>query len=769
MGEGFGVPNDGGGALLKLNRHEARMVAALFDRMFPADGSSPSASEIGAVSYLDRALAGAYEDDAEDYRLGLLALDRAAEALHGTVFAKLGDEQQDEMVGGLERGELPGFVAPDQTRFFGMLHRHMREGLFADPAHGGNRDKAGWKFLRHPGIWLENTPEEMVSEEPVDKGGKFQGLEELGYTLGGRVGGSNGGSGAPVEIPGYDPQAGARAPDGPVDVVIVGVGAAGGMVAPVLARAGLKVVGLEAGPWRTKETFVPDELTSTHYGRANLGPKFNAEVPRWRLNEGEPTREATFSLGRMNNNVGGSTVHYTGWLRRFHPYHFKHLTHVRENFGEHVLPEDHTLADWPVSYDDLEPYYTKADYIAGVSGGDSDNPFIKRSRPYPMPPLKPFRMGEIFTKTATRMGLHPHMVPAGINSVPYDGRPATRYPNVNMGFGAINDDKWNPGLSTVPEALSTGNFELRTHCRALRVLTDGEGKTRGVEYVDANGEVRVQEARAVILSGYTFENVRLLLLSGDDRHPDGLGNNTGQVGKHFMVKMFSDQWGSFPDVFFNHHTGMTVQAVVMDDFLAENLDYEAQGFVGGATLSVESTGLPIYFSGISLPPEVRRWGKEYKDHIRDWQHYCPVRIQPDTLSYRSNFLDLDPRHRDKSGLGLPLVRITYDMRQNERRLARWMENKSEELLREMGATRTWEGARFTGVCSSHDVGGARMGEDPAGSVVDADLRVHDTPGLHVFSGAVFPTCPGINPTHTIWALSLRAAERLVERLKSGEV
>jgi gluconate 2-dehydrogenase alpha chain len=470
----------------------------------------------------------------------------------------------------------------------------------------------------------------------------------------------------------------------------------------------------------------------------------------------------------MNNNVGGSAVHYTGWLRRFHPYHFRHLTHVRERFGEEILPEGNTLADWPLSYDELEPYYSKVEHLVGVAGGDEDNPFIPRSRPFPMPPLAPFRMGQLFTRTTREMGLHPHMVPAGINSVPYGGRPATRYPNVNMGFGAFNDDKWNPGLSSVPEALATGNFELRTHCRVLRVLTHPDGSTRGVEYVDANGEVRVQEARTVILSSYTFENVRLLLLSGDARHPDGLGNNGGQVGKHFMTKMFSDQWGHFPDVHFNHHTGMTVQAVVMDDLLADNQDYKSLGFVGGATLSVESTGLPLYFSGIHLPPDVQRWGKPFKDHIREWQHYCPVRIQPDTLSYHSNFLDLDPRHRDRSGLGLPVVRITYDMRENEHRSSRYAERKSEEILREMGAVRTWEGARFTGVCSSHDVGGVRMGEDPAGSVVDGDLCVHDTPGLYVFSGAVFPTCPGINPTLTIWALSVRAAERLAERLQRGE-
>src|SRR5215203_2754884 len=212
-GDGAGAPassSGGGVTLLKLNSHEGHTVAALFDQMFPADENSPSASEIGAVAYLDRALVGPYEDDVEDYRLGLAALDRAANTLHGANFADLSAEHQDEMVGKLERGELPDFRMPTQQHFFEKLHRHMREGLFADPAHGGNRQKRGWRFLGHPGIWLENLPEEMVSEEPVTKGGVYQSLEDLGYSL-------DGGPSAPVEIPGYDPQKGAEPPKGPVD------------------------------------------------------------------------------------------------------------------------------------------------------------------------------------------------------------------------------------------------------------------------------------------------------------------------------------------------------------------------------------------------------------------------------------------------------------------------------------------------------------------------------------------------------------------------
>jgi gluconate 2-dehydrogenase alpha chain len=747
-------------ALLVLTPYEARTAAALFERLFPADEHAPGATEIGVLTYLDRALAGAYREKSEAYRIGLATLDLAARGRHGAPFADCAPAQQDALIEELEREELPNFKVPPQRDFFEMLRAHLQEGLFADPAYGGNRGKLGWRFLGHPGIWLENSAEENLSERPVTKGGVVQSLEDLGYSL-------DGAPSEPVDIPGYDPQRGAEPPAGAADVVLVGMGAMGSVVAPVLTRAGLRVVGFEAGPWRTKHDFLPDELGSTYYCRGGMGPKFLSETPRWRRNEGEPSREATFSLGRMMNGVGGSVIHWGGALRRCHPHHFEYLTHVRERFGEERLPEGHTLADWPVSYDDLEPYYTWVEYLIGVAGNE-DNPFVPRSKPYPLPPLRPFRTSEIFCRAAKEMGLHPYPTPVAVNSEPYNGYPATTYCAWSGGFGPFNDERWHPGLTSVPEALATGNLDLRTHCRVVRILTDGDGRARGVEYVDANGIVRVQEARTVILCGYTFENVRLMLLSGDARHPAGPGNDAGQLGRHFMTKMWADVYGFFPEMVFNKHTGPAAQMWSLDDFIAADFDSAAHGFIGGATPNIENQLLPIQISREGLPPDVPGWGKEYKDHLREWQHVCAVRLQPESLSYTTDFLDLDPRHRDRSGLGIPLVRITCDLRENERRLAEWAEGKGEEILKHMGATKTWRGPRFRGVCSSHDLGGCRMGEDPTSSVVDPDLRVHDTPGLYVFGGAVFPTCPGVNPTLTMWALCYRAAGRLVERLRRGE-
>src|SRR4051794_8991795 len=202
-------------ALIALNPYEARTAAAIFERLFPADEHSPGATEIGVLTYVDRALAGAYRDKAETYRVGLATLDKIARKLHGMPFADCGPELQDQLITGLEEGTLPDFRAPLPGEFLAMLRAHLQEGLFADPAYGGNRDKEGWRFLGHPGFWFENTAEENLATEPVTKGGVIQSLADVGYCF-------DGGPREPVDIPGYDPQLGGDPPTGPADVVLVG-------------------------------------------------------------------------------------------------------------------------------------------------------------------------------------------------------------------------------------------------------------------------------------------------------------------------------------------------------------------------------------------------------------------------------------------------------------------------------------------------------------------------------------------------------------------
>jgi gluconate 2-dehydrogenase alpha chain len=743
------------GALLVLDPREAVTAEAIFARMFPADERSPGAREIGVVAYLDGALASAERDHLPAYRVGLAMLDAASQARYGQTFTATTVENQDALLRDLERGDIPDWTHPDQRSFFDLLRRHLQEGLFADPAYGGNRGKLGWRVLGHPGVWLDNTAEENLTAEPVTKGGRIQSLADVAAELA-----SYGDDPYPA---GFDPQRGARPPAAHADVVLVGVGGVGGFIAPILAKAGLRVVGLEAGPWWRRSAFRPDELGVAYYCRAEMGPKFLQEIPRWRRHGSEPTRELTFTLGRMMNGVGGSVIHYGGWLRRFPPHNFRRRSHALERWGARAIPEGSTVADWPVSYEELAPSFLETERIVGI-GGDADNIFLQRDEPYPLPPTRPFRMGEIFAEAARGMGLHPHAVPVGMTTAPYHGVSEMAYTAWSTGFGSWSGDKWHPGFSSVPEALATGNFDLRTGCRVTRILTDGDGRARGVEYIDAAGRRQTQHADTVILAAYTWETIRLLFLSGTDRRPDGLGNATGQLGKHVMSKMFQHVDGFFPKTVFNRHTGPAAQGVVVDDYLSETFDCVANGFLGGATLGAENQFLPIQISREVLPPDVPRWGQGYKDHLRQWQHLGVVRMQPESLSYEGNFVDLDPHHRDRSGLGLPLVRVTYDLQPNDHCQADVMEAKAEEILGAMGAAKMWRGPRFTGAGSSHDLGGCRMGDDPAASVVDRALQVHDTPGLYVFSGAVFPTCAGVNPTLTLWALSLWAARGLVERM-----
>lgn len=739
-------------ALISLSIYEAKIADTIFERMFPADATAPGAHAIGVVHYLDRALDGAYHHLAEIYHLGLAGLNENARLRHGTDFISCTDDQQNALLSALESGTLAAWEQSQQIAFFALLRAHLQEGLFADPIYGGNRNKQGWATLGHPGVWLENSAEENLSGQAVTKDGVIQSMTDVGYNLGTPTE-------PPALPPGYQPNAPKKAVKD-ADIILVGLGAVGGLVAQVFTEAGLQVVAFEAGPYYSKRDFIPDELGATYYCRANLGRKFLQEVPRWRRNSADPTEEATFSLGRMVNGVGGSAIHYGAWLRRFHPHHFSPRSRVRERWGDAVLPEECTLVDWPLCYADLEPYYDRLDQLIGIAGPDVV-PFIPRRQPHPMPPLRPFRLGEFFTKATKEMGLQPYPVPVGINSVPYDQRPALTYTAWSNGFGSYNDAKWQPGLTSVPKALATGNLTLRTHCRVIRILTDENGHADGVEFIDNAGQLQQQRARTVILSSYTFENIRLLLLSGDHHHPNGLGNNFGQVGQNFMTKMFAHVDGYFPNIIFNRHTGPAAQGVIVDDYLADAFDSWRYGFIGGATLGAEQQFLPIQISREALPSDVPTWGAGYKEHLRQWQHFGVVRIQPDTLPYRTNYIDLDPRYRDRSGLGLPVVRITYDMRENEQQLANWMEGKAEEILQKMGAQKTWRGPRFTGIGSSHDLGGCRFGTDPTISVLDPSLQVHDTPGLYLFGGAAFPSCPGINPTLTIWALALRAAESLV--------
>lgn len=552
------------------------------------------------------------------------------------------------------------------------------------------------------------------------------------------------------------------------DVVMVGIGASGGIAAHVLTQAGLKVVAIEAGPRLDKEDFLAhyDELEGNGYANWTGEPKFNHEMPTWRRTADSNDTITSYGVP-MANMVGGTSVHYTSMSWRTHEDDFRILSSTIERYGEDALPEGSALADWPVTYDDLEPYYDKVEYAIGVSGAGGANPFeAPRARDYPMPPLQQSGFNQIAHDAMETLGYSPFPGPSAIASEDYNGRSACTYCGYCTGHGCWNDSKSSTLVSTIPEAEATGNLEIRPNCRVFRVLVDEDGRASGVEYRGEDGQMYIQPAGIVMLSAYTFENVRLLLLSKSEQFPDGLSNNHGQVGKHYTTHAYPTVNGYIPGTNLNKLSGTGAQATCIDDFNADNFDHTGLGFIrGGLVQASMSESSPIGQSA-AVPPSQATWGSEYKRWVQEGSaSVASLFSQFEVLPYENNYLDLDPEVTDREGV--PVIRITYDLKEDEKRRWDYMRPRMEEILREMGATETWSADVEALPMTAHDVGGARAGNEPDTSVVDRHLLSHEVPNLAIMGGAAFPSLTaGFNPTQTIQAWAWFTAEHIAENFDS---
>ncbi len=543
------------------------------------------------------------------------------------------------------------------------------------------------------------------------------------------------------------------------DVVIVGMGAAGGVAADVLTAAGVEVLGLEAGPRLDAGAARFDEIANVAHARLSE-PKSKHEIPTWRAHEGEEAGPSPHPM-MMVNAVGGTTIHYEGLSIRLLPHAFRTRSATIERYGPGAIPPGSTLADWPLTYEELEPDYAAVEAAIGVAGAAGANVFEgERSGPFPMPPLRPTGWSELAADAARRLGWHPFPAPASINSQPYDGRPACTYCGFCMHNVCHTDAKGATHLNVIPRAEATGRLRIETGARALEILVDGDGRTTGVRYLDAEGRERVARARAVLLAAYTFENVRLLLLSRSPAFPDGLANDHGQVGAHFMAHICPFVHGLFPGRRLNTWTGVGSQVTCLDDFNGDNFDHEGLGFVSGGMLTAFAEHTPIAFARDVRPPGLPRWGARWKAWMaRHAQSVGAVYAQYDAPPYVHNRLDLDPHVTDR--LGVPVIRVTHRLTEHEERAVAFLRARLHEWLRAMGATETWDAPVH--IEGRHAFGGTRMGTDPATSVVDAHGFAHASPNLGILGASVFPTMGGHNPTLTLQALARRTARHLVDR------
>jgi gluconate 2-dehydrogenase alpha chain len=557
------------------------------------------------------------------------------------------------------------------------------------------------------------------------------------------------------------------------DVVIVGLGATGGVAALPLAQAGLDVVGLEAGTWLAPADLSPDELRNNFRGWPQSVQKANREIPTHRPNASAPYSPRP-AIHPMMNAVGGTTLHYWAQSWRLNPWDLKVVSETRRRYGASKLPKGTTVEDWPFGLEELEPFYDKVEVEIGVSGqagninGKIDargNIFEgPRARAYPMPPLRGTGFTEMMAGAARSLGWHPFPGPAAITSGRYEGRSGCVYHGFCNRGGCHVSAKGSTAVTTIPKAQRTKRLTVVTEAHVTSIDVDAQGRVSGVTYRKGNDEF-FQPASVVLLASYTYENVRLLLLSTSKAFPRGLSNNHGQVGRHyFSHNQIATVNALFPRNL-NTWYGLPAQGVAVDDWADDNFDHGALDFIGGGNLWVYSDRRPIAAANMSTFGRTPRWGAQWKAFIHENADRANTAyLQRTTLPYEDNYLDLDPAVKDP--LGFPVCRITADYKENERRLADFIQDKMVQWYRAAGAMATEKTPVGTMGPTTHAYGGTRMGDNQETNVVDRWGLSHEVPNLGVLGASVMGTSGARNPTLTAQALAWRTAEHLAANWKS---
>lgn len=535
------------------------------------------------------------------------------------------------------------------------------------------------------------------------------------------------------------------------DVIIVGAGAGGGVVAGVLAEAGKRVLLLERGRHLTFEQAGRDHLRNqrlSQYGH-NAGPDSvgNPRVAVSRTGERFLVRPHEGGYHANAACVGSGTRVYGAQSWRFMPQDFR----MASVYG---VPAGSSLADWPIAYEDLEPYYERAEWEIGVAGdGAAMTHLPPRKKGYPLPPVPRRRQTELLLAGAAKLGWPTFPLPLAINTVPYGGRAACIQCQHCVGFACPTDAKNGTHNTLIPRALATGRCDLVTGAMVERVLTSAAGRVDGVSYFD--GERNRHDARAdvVVISAGAIETARLLLNSASPAHPRGIGNAGDQVGRHLQGHYYPGACGLMPEPI---NDGVGPGATIATCAFNHGND----GIVGGGMLCDEFITLPITFWKRFLPPDVPRWGIENKRWMREnWRRFTDVKGPVQEIPSPNARVNLDPDVHDH--FGIPVAQLSGTTHPETVRTSAFMHGRAVEWLRAAGATQIWgkpPDLYLSG--GQHQAGTCRMGDDPQNSVVDAYCRVHGLENLYVADASVHVTNGGFNPVLTVYALAFRTGEHI---------
>lgn len=791
--------------------YQAAIIQAAAARLIPTDDLGPGATEAGVVYFIDRQLStqkgyrgyryssGPFVEGKpsqgdqlglsmrDRFRLGIFGIDNYAKQLYGNGFAALKPDQQDRILGDLQQGIPQNFALAAVQSTPGTAPAKPPA---QQPAQAGIGAKAFFDLLlsihhrrflcrsrrgRQPGhgrLETDRLPRRPYRLPERDREVRSAVQRRLHQ---------------PRPVPAADVGRVLTVATLPkVDVVFIGFGLAGSAIANELGkRTSLNMVALERGPFRdTFPDFLQDHFDEWRYAvQSELFMNLSQNTVTFRNNDqmtALPMRE--YGAFLPGNEVGGAMVHWNGVSWRFLPYFFQYRSHLEQRYGRDFLPPDTTIQDWGVTYDELEPYFIQFEKTFGISGKagnlkgkiiEGGNPFEgSRSEEYPQPPTKTAYGPALFREAARQLGWKPLPQPSANSSGSYtnpDGMTLgpCNYCGFCERFGCHVGAKASPIVTTVPSALNSGRLTIRQYSTVFRI-NHQDGMATGVSYYDANGLEQEQPADLIVLSAFMLENTRIMLLSQIGKPYDPKAG-AGVVGRNFTYQTGGASatiW--YDDRIINRFMGGGALGVAIDEFNSDNFDHTGLGFFGGGNISCGQSGArPILNSG-PLPPGTATWGSAWKQAVKAYYNTSvSVGMQGECPAYRQNYVDLDPTYKD--AFGNPLLRITFDFTDNEKKMVAYVAQQALTRIATVmgGAIQTVNDTLGTFSIvpyqSTHINGGTVMGSDPGTSVVNKYCQSWDVSNLFVVGSSNFPQNAGYNPTGTVGALAYHTADAIVTK------